>query len=1114
MSKRERQPLEEGTDRPPKRARPDFQPPAIEEIHFARQLQDTLVFRQDGLHQLRNGLASFKNFLESILYHREPELRARQLSILREYLQTQTPADANDYDHPLLGQLWQAWSFANQNNNDHLAASIAAIFALLLKTLSGILDLRDQGLLLCRTVLQGQHLRLLKRALEAPKHKDFVISPALRLLSEVVGFDGGVLARDVYGKREMVFDGQVVKRNLGLVKVDMSEEDAKRRPSIRTLTMRLVLSLLKYLHEGGKMDILKNRPLCGALFQHLRDDPAELVTELLTTVETNVLKDGELPRSSKAAILSSQNLERVTEIAARSGEEHAAREKAFAWLKAVCTKPEYGVLRESGWYPPGTTSSDAAASASIDLGLDSIEFYDSGELLNIRNTTLLSWTATLRANSDERERDLLLLCFKSAPELVAAYFAERTMQMDPKLTNTWIGYASLLFEIVALPVPAHLGNEDSRAELPAQTSIMIENIVPRPLNQKVLVKCLHQSNDLITFFAIRFLVLAFQKLASVIAEMQPQASSNTLWREAESRLRQRFASRCPPMKEIIATYRKIPDDYEHAMQREAATRLLWLYYELLPLQALEEQFDVSTTLTSALVASETPAARVPAELQALRNLELEHLLAVARYSTGMKWFHKQGGLSYTPIVTLLRIHRKEPRDRTMRGLLEHVLVENNVLSVNATSEHETTTLDVLMASLLPLEDASPVWEFLDDLIGRATRKPVKYLDDLDGISKERDETSLLVAVMLEQASFVAKDSGAEGTAKAEWIEEFLALLGKHTAEDARVLKHITKRIRALSGWKAKKAKHESATYLEAVTLPPTSASADETSLAEPPKPTESTLPYPSTPREPDSHPELTRWSLKDLDLALTEGDISSLLLCLSSQHPSIRAQAVTQLRKLHYSLPAYPNLPSVQQLTLLIGEVLETFAQQYTKSGVPMPYLATCFAGRAVDVLGNPASVIYPKLNRYLIRGPEWRVGKMPGYWLSNTLTSLPEEDDGYWKEVQWVLDWLVDGLRSVEDLEILRRGGTFEKVFALSGCSPGVRKSVREKVGELVYRAGCLEGGAEVLVKRTGVLSWLEGVGEVERALREWLVGRCEGGGVGEWSGGIVGGTKKEADE
>jgi nucleolar pre-ribosomal-associated protein 1 len=220
MSKRERQPLEEGTDRPPKRSKPDFQPAAIEEIHFARQLQDTLIFRQDGLHQLRNGLASFKNFLEAILYHREPESRARQISILREYLETQKPSDPKDFERPFLAQLWQAWSFANQNNNDHLSSSICAVLALLAKTLSGILDLREQGLLLCRTVLQGQHLRLVKRGLEAPKHKDFVISPCLRLMIEVVGFDGGVLAREVYGRREMVFEGQVVRRNLGLVKVE------------------------------------------------------------------------------------------------------------------------------------------------------------------------------------------------------------------------------------------------------------------------------------------------------------------------------------------------------------------------------------------------------------------------------------------------------------------------------------------------------------------------------------------------------------------------------------------------------------------------------------------------------------------------------------------------------------------------------------------------------------------------------------------------------------------------------------------------------------------------------------------------------------------------------
>lgn len=211
---------QEDFQRPPKRAKPDqhHQPPAIEEIQFARQLQQLLTFRQDGLQQLRNGLASFKAFLESVLYHKDETDRARQLSILREYLDSQKPQDIKDTERPFLGQIWQAWSFANENNNDHLSSSIASIFALLLKTLSTLLDFREHGIFLCRTVLRYQHPRLVKRCIDAPKHKDFLISPCLRLLIEVTSFDGGVLAREVYKRREQTFDINTLRRNLGLVK--------------------------------------------------------------------------------------------------------------------------------------------------------------------------------------------------------------------------------------------------------------------------------------------------------------------------------------------------------------------------------------------------------------------------------------------------------------------------------------------------------------------------------------------------------------------------------------------------------------------------------------------------------------------------------------------------------------------------------------------------------------------------------------------------------------------------------------------------------------------------------------------------------------------------------
>lgn len=224
MSKRRR---DEDEDRhASKRRKPDHQDKhkhqqkqkEIEEIRFARDLQHFLSFRQDNIQQLRHGIASFKAFLESVLYHKDEDSRARQLSILHEFLKSQKPADVTDTERPFLGQLWQAWSFASQNNNDQLSTAISSIFALLLKTLSSLLDFREYGSLLCRTVLQGQHLRLVKRCMDAPKHKDFLISPCLRLLIEVTSFDGGMLARELYKKREQTFDITTLRRDLGLVR--------------------------------------------------------------------------------------------------------------------------------------------------------------------------------------------------------------------------------------------------------------------------------------------------------------------------------------------------------------------------------------------------------------------------------------------------------------------------------------------------------------------------------------------------------------------------------------------------------------------------------------------------------------------------------------------------------------------------------------------------------------------------------------------------------------------------------------------------------------------------------------------------------------------------------
>lgn len=1081
MSKRA---VEADDYKPPKRQKPDQQPrqppKAPEEIHFARQLQTALAFRQDGIQELRNGIASFKALLESVLYHKNEDDRGRELSILREYLESQRPTNPTDTERPFLAQLWQAWSFANTSNNDHLCSSASAVFALLLKTLSSLLDFRDIGIQLCRTVLQGQHLRLIKRNLDAPRHKDFLISPCLRVLIEVTSFDGGVLAREVYKRREQTFDAVTLRRCLGYTRPDLSDEEAKRRPAIRTLTLRYVLCHLKYLHEGGKADLLKSRPLCTSLFHFLRDDPADVAIELLSAVEQHVLKDGNLPRSAKAGILLQHNLERVTEIATRAGAQRGAADRAFAWLKAVCSQSSYGIVRESGWYPPGTDKIPAERryGRMIDLGLDSIDFFDRDDRPIVRSANLLSFIQTLRPHSSLEERELVITCFKSAPELVAAYFAEKHLQLEPKLSNTWIGYASFVFEVLQLPVPKFFGHDDGWAQLPPQINIMLESILPRPLTQKVLTRCLNQNSGLITFFAIRILVLGLEKLletTQLLAEGEKFAGSRSgLWHEASSRLRTAVIERCPNVKDVITTFRKLEDDDDHALQRTSITRLLWLYYETSPLEATDPQFDVSVALGAEL--SKSDSDENEKELIQLQAMRRSHLVQIAARSPGMRWLGRQGSFEVSPITRLLKLHARAPQDPKTRVLIQDTLVNNNVIS-------SSFDCDSLVATLRTGSNKiDVVATFLDDCFARANRQAVKYRDMLEALGDvhSRDDLACpnLMGVFLEQIPFVVKRPDNDREELVPFVKKYLEIrIAANKIEMSgdsdlhEILLKMQQNILDAGQVDDSPILSDPRNTFESVLISPTREDPPrevETELSHAVK-----LPFSLPPVESEDHPELFKWSKKDLGIALDDGDVSSLILCLSSQYPEIRSQALGQLQRLEEKI-INSNVDDKDPIYILVGELIETYKHHCLSGHEAFPYLASCFATKALEVQMHPTHFIYPKINKYLNRGPDWRVNKLPSYWVQNSVLSQPEDDDAYWKEVQWVLEWLVDGLRSATDVEVLRKGKVFEKIMSLHS-SPGAGTQLKERILELLYRATFVEGGSSTLVTRTGVLGWLD---------------------------------------
>ena len=604
------------------------------------------------------GIQSFKALLDAILYSTDDSEKPRQQAILREYLELQKLKDSADSAAVFLPDLIQTWAYATETNFEQLLSAITAVLALLLKVLSRELEFREPGISLCKTILQQSQVKLFSRSLSVHSNKEFIISPSLRLLTEVVSFDGGLLARQVYSKRDYTFDSKTLARNLGLWKASSEcNAEESRKPSVRSNAVRYLLTHLKYQDEGGKSDILKQGNVLKALFEHINTDPPALVVEVLDIVKNHVMLDKSITRKSKSYVLAERNLKSIARLYKyqSTDEPPSAQQKlpdaaAHEFLLLVCTSPEMGImLPSSGWYPPGTEKDDHDESGDqehdmiSDIGLDSMGKYE--KKVPIRNLILAEFAQCLRPYANVLEQELLLAIFKSSPELVADYFFRKsTFAFDPKLTATWIGYSSFLFSTIQLPVPQYLGRKTEYSSHPPPIPIVVESILPQPLSQKVLTRCLNQNSELVTFFAIRILTVAFQKLQDVLERFkQASVGGSSLWEQASQRLITEFCHRCPQMSVATSAFRNTSAN--NIMQREAVTRLLALYYEAVPQLALNEKFDICISLSTVLAQAERSDEDSEREIQIL---EIEHLVQIARFSPNMRWWQKPGMYIVSP----------------------------------------------------------------------------------------------------------------------------------------------------------------------------------------------------------------------------------------------------------------------------------------------------------------------------------------------------------------------------------------------------------------------------------------------------------------------------------
>ncbi|KAK4227853.1 ribosome 60S biogenesis N-terminal-domain-containing protein [Podospora fimiseda] len=1084
---------------PRKRVKVVHEAPTSEDIHTSRQLRQLLIFDQDPA-RARHGLQSFKLYLDELLAAENKD--SDRVRILKDYLDSEKPAE-DDESPVYLPDIMQIWSHAGQSGNDNLMSAVPVVLALILKLLSQSLEMIPHGLGICRTLLQKRQQELISRNLSADKGKAFIISPTLRLLREAVVFDGGAIAMPMFRARSSMLKS--LARNMGIVHIGDEAEDVKR-PSPRTNALLFFLSAIRYLHADAKKELLAQRDIVSALTRDVKQDLPYVLKELLKGLRAHILMDDNLPREAKSHLLNTSTLTRISSLYQYRldtllEDEPTIADMAHEFLLTACTNPSCGVLRQdSGFYPRETDPNAAVATTVDESGLESIVWTNKfTNEVPVRNWTLSNFLPNLRPWSNVKQSELIIAIFKVAPELVANYFINnKSFTFEPKLSATWIGYAAFLFNTVTLDIPDNFCRASSFPGLPPPTSVVIDNIIPLPLSQKVLMRCLTIKSNMIAFFATRILVVAIEKLNVAIKLHQDQSHSNrALWEEAARRLVDEFCRRSPGIKEMINSYRSIPEN--DLLHREAASRLLRLCYEVLPEVALSAKFDVSSFLDTAL------GRLSKKELDDSRDFglglkELENLLAIAGYSPGMRWFGVTETQSLSPLILLLKVCVEAPEGvslDTVRRELDDVATAHQLVPNRGGHPGLLPLIEALQTTHRSFPDhLTQIWPFVDNCLTRCANTPVKYVEKLEEIIQEVVEktsedvrgaaVSPLILAMLEQLPFIAKKAGDKAVLKAlaQFLPAFLGL-SVTAGESFPVLTLIfSKMVVHLPDSKGKLSKAGVSKRLEfkynSWPRTTTSTSVDmaarqgeilTTELTISPEALERMLEVPDNLKAENS--ALMRWASKTADELIDEGYATSLIALLASEHASIRKEALVSILKAAAKIKQ-SEYDEKEQVWLLLSELAETARDSINDGPLPSPIVA--FASHALNVLRDPLHGLYPKANTFLTRGPFWKLDKLP--LVDEILSDEPNVGDSFYTQFSWMLVYLIDGLRTARDFELYHKkrakGPLLERILA-QAANTHMRLPLRTQLLRLLFRATAIEGGSTTLMTRLSIMNWLE---------------------------------------
>lgn len=212
---------------------------------------------------------------------------------------------------------------------------------------------------------------------------------------------------------------------------------------------------------------------------------------------------------------------------------------------------------------------------------------------------------------------------------------------------------------------------------------------------------------------------------------------------------------------------------------------------------------------------------------------------------------------------------------------------------------------------------------------------------------------------------------------------------------------------------------------------------------------------------------------------LVESELFAFILMnLSSQDKNLIQVTLNILSALLHSLQGDSSFKDKHIFELFLSKVVYTFKKtselgERTNPQEFSPLIYSMISKLSI-VLNNPGHFLYEKAFRWILKSPAIRKNEIPLFNEISTVLVTNDDASNYYKQLVWLIEGFVTGVKNKDDVNLLRNKNVFEWILNLES-SPYITSQLKFLILDFIKSVQDVEDGADMLVTRYGGLANIE---------------------------------------